>query len=172
MEEEHEHKHDNCKHGDHKHEGQHTKQETQHTKQETQHTKQETQHTKQEGQHTKQEDHHTKHEDQHGAHKQAQKPKPHHNAAQEAEKIKNEGNDLYKQKNFERALECYDKAIELNPLEVLYYNNKAAAYMELKDYEEALKAVEVALKVAEDNKIKDFTKLAKLFARKGSIFAK
>ena len=45
----------------------------------------------------------------------------------EHESIKNEGNEQYKKKNFEKALELYNKAIQLEPTEVLYYNNKAAA---------------------------------------------
>ena len=32
------------------------------------------------------------------------------------------------------AIEYYNKAIQLNEFEVLYYNNKAAVFIELKDY--------------------------------------
>ncbi|KAL4476381.1 hypothetical protein ABPG74_010114 [Tetrahymena malaccensis] len=90
----------------------------------------------------------------------------------EHEKVKNEGNEFYKSRNFEKALECYNKAIELQPSEILYYNNKAAVYIEQKNYDAALETVELALKVAHDNSIKDFQKIAKIFARKASILAK
>ena len=90
----------------------------------------------------------------------------------EHERVKNEGNEQYKKKNFEKALELYNKAIQLEPTEVLYYNNKAAAYIELKQLDAALETIEIALKVAVDTQLKDFQKHAKLFARKASIFAK
>jgi len=36
------------------------------------------------------------------------------------------------------AIEYYNEAIKLNDLEVLYYNNKAAVFIELKDYQTAM----------------------------------
>jgi stress-induced-phosphoprotein 1 len=41
-----------------------------------------------------------------------------------------EGNEYYKKKDFARALELYQAAIELNPTELLYYTNMAAVYIE------------------------------------------
>ena len=38
---------------------------------------------------------------------------------------KEKGNELYKQKKFEEALTHYDKAIELDPTEMLFLTNKA-----------------------------------------------
>lgn len=38
---------------------------------------------------------------------------------------KEKGNELYKQKKFEEALTHYDKAIELDPSEMLFLTNKA-----------------------------------------------
>jgi len=35
-------------------------------------------------------------------------------------------------------LEFYDKAIEAKPEEILYYNNKAACYIEMNDLNKAL----------------------------------
>lgn len=43
----------------------------------------------------------------------------------EAEALKQKGNELYKQKKFQEALEAYDAAIAKNPKEILYLNNKA-----------------------------------------------
>jgi Flp pilus assembly protein TadD len=55
----------------------------------------------------------------------------------EAEKAKTEGNNEYKQKNFPKAIELYQKAIDLKPGEPLYYNNKAAAFLELGEFAKA-----------------------------------
>lgn len=79
------------------------------------------------------------------AHKKAESHLPEH------ERVKNEGNDFYKSRNFEKALECYNKAIELQPSEILYYNNKAAVYIELKNYDAAYEAVEAALKASTEH---------------------
>jgi len=38
------------------------------------------------------------------------------------------GNDAYKAKNFEKALEHYNKAISLDPTDITYYNNVAGKY--------------------------------------------
>jgi len=54
----------------------------------------------------------------------------------------------------------------LNPLEPLYYNNKAACYIETKRYEDAIAACDEGLKVISESENKNYTKLAKLFARK------
>jgi len=43
--------------------------------------------------------------------------------------LKNKGNESFKKKNFDEALNFYEEAIKLNPNEPLYYNNKAAAYI-------------------------------------------
>jgi len=41
-----------------------------------------------------------------------------------------EGNEFYKKKDFDKALELYTAAIELNPNELLYYTNIAAVFIE------------------------------------------
>jgi stress-induced-phosphoprotein 1 len=48
----------------------------------------------------------------------------------QAEVKKNEGNEFYKKKQFEQALQLYDEAISFDETEVTYYNNKAAVYFE------------------------------------------
>ena len=60
----------------------------------------------------------------------------------------------------------------MNPNEPLFYNNKAAAYIELKEYEEALAEISKAERLFEEGIVKDFVKKAKVLARKGNIFAK
>jgi len=48
-----------------------------------------------------------------------------------AEQAKAKGNEQFKKKNFNEAINHYEEAIQQNPNEPLYYNNKAAAYIEL-----------------------------------------
>jgi len=60
--------------------------------------------------------------------------------------LKNAGNELYKNKEFERALEKYDEAFEASERkELILFSNKAAVYMEMKDLEKAQECVEDAL---------------------------
>lgn len=103
-----------------------------------------------------------------------EEPKPAHKPSEpvsEPEQEKQKGNEAYIKKEFETALIHYNKAIELNPLELIYYNNKAAVYIEQKNFKEALNTVDHALKIMEENHINDYQKKAKLFARKGTILA-
>ncbi len=83
--------------------------------------------------------------------------------------LKNKGNEAYKNKKFDEALNLYEEAIKLNPEEPLYYNNKAAAYIELKQYENALTEVLKAEQLFINGKVKDYSKKAKILARKASI---
>lgn len=80
--------------------------------------------------------------------------------------MKLQGNEFYKKKDFEKAIEFYDKAISLNPVEPLYYNNKAACFIEKKEYDRAIEECDKAFKIMEENHINDFSKKAKLYARK------
>jgi tetratricopeptide (TPR) repeat protein len=47
------------------------------------------------------------------------------------------GNEFYKKKDFTKALELYQEAIDLKPTELLYYNNKAACYIEMGELDNA-----------------------------------
>ena len=114
-------------------------------------------------------DHHEGHSHAHEEYKAEPQP---HKSSSLAEAEKNKGNDEYKKKNFEAALEHYNKAIELDPTEVLFYNNKAACYIETNDFTKAFQVLDKALEVYAENTHKDFAKLAKIYARKASAFAK
>ncbi len=89
-----------------------------------------------------------------------------------ADGFKNQGNAEFKKKNFDEAISFYNKAIELKAEEPLYYNNKAAVYIETGEYGKALEEVNKAEKLFEDGTVKDFAKKAKVLARKAAIFAK
>ena len=43
----------------------------------------------------------------------------------QAQEEKTKGNEAYKKKDFEAAIEHYDKAIELDPTNITFYTNKA-----------------------------------------------
>lgn len=77
------------------------------------------------------------------------------------------GNEEYKNKRFEKAIEHYNLAIQAKSDEPLFYNNKAAAYIELKQFDLALEACNDALKLLEEHK--DFQKKAKILARKARV---
>jgi len=49
----------------------------------------------------------------------------------EADEFKAKGNETYKKKQFEEALGWYDKAIEKEPNDLVYYNNKCAVWIEM-----------------------------------------
>merc|ERR1719168_432112 len=49
----------------------------------------------------------------------------------EADEWKSKGNELYKKKQFKEAIEQYDKAIEKEPNDLIYYNNKCAVWIEM-----------------------------------------
>lgn len=86
-----------------------------------------------------------------------------------AEEEKTKGNDEYKKKNFDKAITHYQKAIELDPNEPIYYNNLAAVYLEKKEYEKAIESCEKAEEVCKSGHY-DYVKLAKVLARKASAY--
>lgn len=64
-----------------------------------------------------------------------------------AEAVKSKGNAEFKKKNFEEAIKLYDQAIKLKPEEPLYYNNKAACFIETGNLDSALEEVAKAEKL-------------------------
>lgn len=59
----------------------------------------------------------------------------------------NEGVEFLKRGETSKALECFDKAIELNPTFELAWANKANTFFKLKRYDEALECVNKALEL-------------------------
>ncbi|KAL9081749.1 MAG: hypothetical protein Q9159_007082, partial [Coniocarpon cinnabarinum] len=68
----------------------------------------------------------------------------------EAESLKQQGNVAMQQKNHEKAIEFYGKAISISPTNPIYLSNRAAAYSALKQHELARNDAEMA--VASDPK--------------------
>lgn len=79
---------------------------------------------------------------------------------------KNLGNVAYKKKNFEEALEHYNKAVELDSTEITYYLNIAAVYFEQKEYDKCIAQCEKAIDIGRENRA-DFKLIAKAFTRIG-----
>eukprot|EP00954_Amorphochlora_amoebiformis_P001405 107449-Amorphochlora_amoeboformis.AAC.1 len=89
--------------------------------------------------------------------------------AADAEKLK--GNQLYKKKKFQEALQCYDKAIEIDPTNCMYLSNKASCYMEMKDFKQAVKLCEDSLKVGNEQKAA-YKDKAKILTKMGKAYSK
>jgi len=88
-------------------------------------------------------------------------------ALQEKEK----GNSAYKSKNFDIALEHYQKAIDLDPENITYYNNRAAVYFEQGKFEDCIKQCNEAVEIGRKNKA-DYKLIAKSLSRAGNAYAK
>lgn len=89
----------------------------------------------------------------------------------EAQKMKQEGNDAYKKKDFSTALSKYGKAMDLDPNEITYYLNTAAVHFEMKNYTECVSTCNKAIDVGRENRA-DFKHIAKALARMGNAYRK
>ena len=69
-------------------------------------------------------------------------------------------------------MKCFDEAINLNPSEVLYYSNKAAAFIELSELDKALESINKAVEIIDGGNCKDGERKAKIWARKASVLTK
>ena len=63
----------------------------------------------------------------------------------------NEGKALFVQKEYNEAIQCFNKAIELNPSYELAWNNKGTTLYMLKRYNEAIKCFDEVLKINPNN---------------------
>lgn len=81
------------------------------------------------------------------------------------------GNEAYKKKIFEEALQHYNKAVELDSTEIIYLLNIAAVYFEQKEYQKCIAQCEKAIEVGRENRA-DFKLIAKAFTRIGHAYKK
>lgn len=97
----------------------------------------------------------------------------------EADEFKTKGNELYKKKQFKEAIEMYEKAIEKEPNDIIYYNNRNAVWIEMGEeyWPKVLESCEDLIKRRyEINSANpggaSFEKVAKVFARMASLYEK
>ncbi|CAF1356875.1 unnamed protein product [Rotaria sordida] len=86
----------------------------------------------------------------------------------QAEEQKEKGNEAYKKKDFETALNYYNKATELDPNNMIYYTNRAAVYFEQKRWDDCIKQCEKAIDIGRENKA-DYKLIAKACVRIGNV---
>jgi tetratricopeptide (TPR) repeat protein len=61
---------------------------------------------------------------------------------------KNKGNDFFKNQDFNSAVECFTKAIELDSSNHIFFSNRSGAYANLGQYEQSLEDANTALKIS------------------------
>lgn len=88
-----------------------------------------------------------------------------------ARREKDAGNSAYKGKDFEMALQHYNKAIEHDPTDITFYSNIAAVYFEQKDFRKCINEGEKAIEVGRENRA-DYKLIAKAFCRVGNSYKK
>ena len=67
----------------------------------------------------------------------------------EAQKHNKIGNDAFKKEDFVTALKNYGKAIELEPNEITYYNNIAAVYFQMENFDKCVKFCQKACAIGQ-----------------------
>ena len=84
---------------------------------------------------------------------------------------KEKGNAAYKKKNFEAALEHYNKASQLDSTDMTYLTNIAAVYFEQKEFTKSIEECSKAIDVGRENRA-DFKLIAKAYTRIGNSYRK
>ncbi|CBY09638.1 unnamed protein product [Oikopleura dioica] len=96
---------------------------------------------------------------------------------EEAKRAKAAGNDFYKNKDFEKAIKNYKKAVELDPSEMIYVNNLATCYFEMAksgkvdNYDDCREYAQKAVDVGRENRA-DYKNIAKALKRIAMCFEK
>ncbi|KAM1787762.1 hypothetical protein ACFX11_038125 [Malus domestica] len=89
----------------------------------------------------------------------------------EAIKEKEAGNAAYKKKDFDTAIQCYTKAIELDGEDISFILNRAATYLEMGQFEDCIKDCEKVVERGRELR-SDFKMIAKALTRKGTAYVK
>jgi hypothetical protein len=82
----------------------------------------------------------------------------------EADKEKNAGNELYKKRDFPGAISKYEKAIEVDPTNIVYYTNLSAVFMEMKEHQKAIETATKGVEIGKQN-MANYVDVAKAYAR-------
>lgn len=88
-----------------------------------------------------------------------------------ARTAKEQGNEAYKTKNFDAAIQYYRKAIEHDPTDITFYNNLAAVYFEQKEFKKCIEECEKGINIGRENRA-DFKLIAKACTRIGNAYRK
>lgn len=84
---------------------------------------------------------------------------------------KEKGNEAYKKKEFDVAIEHYKRAMEHDPTDITFYNNLAAVYFEQKEFEKCIELCEKGVEIGRENRA-DFKLIAKSLMRIGNAYRK
>ena len=76
-----------------------------------------------------------------------------------AKEWKDKGNSLVKEKKYKETLDCYTKAIEIDPNDPILYSNRSSMHLNLSEFDEAINDAEKAISLKPD--------YAKAYLRKG-----
>ncbi|KAL9249366.1 Hsp70-Hsp90 organizing protein 2-like protein [Drosera capensis] len=90
---------------------------------------------------------------------------------EEAQREKEAGNAAYKRKEFEKAIGCYTKAIELDDEDISFFTNRAAVYLEMGKYDECIQDCDKAVERGRELR-SDYKMVARALTRKGTALAK
>lgn len=93
------------------------------------------------------------------------------NKKKEALQEKELGNEAYKKKEFDRAIQHYNRAIELYDQDVSFLSNRAAVHFEKADYEECIKDCDAAVERGRELRA-DYKLIARALTRKGNALVK
>ncbi|TIB30535.1 hypothetical protein E3P84_03286 [Wallemia ichthyophaga] len=89
----------------------------------------------------------------------------------EALKAKQQGNELYKARKFDEAIQAYEKAWELDNSDISYLTNLSAVFFEKGDLEKCLEVCEKAVEEGRSMRA-DYKLVAKALGRIGSVYYK
>ncbi|KAG7015655.1 Hsp70-Hsp90 organizing protein 3 [Cucurbita argyrosperma subsp. argyrosperma] len=89
----------------------------------------------------------------------------------QAQKEKEAGNAAYKKKDFEKAINHYSKALELDDEDISFLTNRAAVYLEMGKYEDCIKDCDKAVERGRELR-SDFKMIARALTRKGTAYVK
>lgn len=90
---------------------------------------------------------------------------------EQAKREKELGNEAYKKKDFDTAIQHYNRAIELDPTDTTFYNNLAAVYFERKEFDQCIKQCEIGIEIGRENRA-DYKLIAKALTRIGNAHRK
>merc|ERR1719474_987841 len=86
----------------------------------------------------------------------------------QADQKKEEGNQLYKTRNYREALQKYSEAIELCPGTAAFYGNRSACHMMLSQFTQALADAKNAVQLDADF-VKGYIRVAKCCISLGDV---